>query len=116
MNHELLALIRETGYLSDADLTDQQRFELLTSSFWRKAAALGYNVAALKRKLWIAASRPEEELIRILPDAGIQKAIIRTGKKIPGNASMRRQLPLLWYTKRARRTHPGCHRQQPGES
>lgn len=81
MNHELRSLIRETGYLSDADLTDQQRFELLTSSFWHKVAALGYNVATLKRKLWIAAGRPEEELIRILPDAEIQKAIKRTGRE-----------------------------------
>jgi len=56
MNHELLSLIRESGYLTDADLTDQQRFELLTNSFWRKAAALGYDVAILKRKLWIAAA------------------------------------------------------------
>lgn len=81
MNHELLSLIRETGYLTDADLTDQQRFELLTSSFWWKAASLGYNVATLKRKLWIAAGRPEEELIRILPEAEIQKAIKRTDRE-----------------------------------
>ncbi len=81
MNHEILSLIRETGYLTDADLTDQQRFELLTSSFWRKAADLGYNVATLKRKLWIAAGRREEELIRILPEAEIQKAIKRTGRE-----------------------------------
>lgn len=85
MKHELLSLIRETGYLTDADLTDQQRFELLTRSFWHKAAALGYNVATLKRKLWIAAGRPEEELIRIFPEAEIQKAIKRTGReKDPG--------------------------------
>jgi len=81
MNHELLSLIRETGYLSDADLTDQQRFELLTSSFWLKAAGLGYNVATLKRKLWIAAGRPEEELIRILPEAEIQKSINSIGRE-----------------------------------
>jgi len=81
MNHELLSLIRETGYLSDADLTDQQRFELLTSSFWHKAAALGCNVATLKRKLWVAAGRREEELIRILPDAEIQKTIKHTGRE-----------------------------------
>jgi hypothetical protein len=81
MNHELLAMIRESGYLSDADLTDQQRFELLTSSFWRKAAALGYNVSTLKRKLWVAAGRQEQDLIRILPEAEIQKAIKRTGRE-----------------------------------
>jgi hypothetical protein len=83
MNHELIALIRETGYLTDADLTDQQRFDLLTSSFWHKTADLGYNTAALKRKLWIAAGRPEEELIHILPEAEIQKAIKRTGREDP---------------------------------
>lgn len=81
MNHELLALISETGYLSDADLSSQARYELLTQSFWRKAAALGYNVATLKRKLWIAAGRPEKELIHILPEAEIQKAIRRTGRE-----------------------------------
>jgi len=81
MNHELLALIRETGYLSDADLNAQARYDLLTQSFWRRASALGYNVATLKRNLWIAAGRPEEELIRILPDAKIQKAIKRTGRE-----------------------------------
>jgi hypothetical protein len=83
MNQELFALIRETGYLTDADLNAQARYDLLTCSFWRKAAGLGYNVATLKRKLWIAAGRPEEELIRILPEAEIQKAIKRTGEKDP---------------------------------
>ena len=81
MNHELIALIRETGYLSDADLSSQARYDLLTQSFWRRASALGYNVATLKRKLWIAAGRSEEELIRILPEAEIQKATKRTGRK-----------------------------------
>jgi hypothetical protein len=79
MNHELLALVRETGYLSDADLTAQQRYDLLTTSFWHKAAALGYNVSTLRRRLWRAASRPEEELMHILPEAEIQKTVRRTG-------------------------------------
>jgi len=57
MNHELLALIRETGYLTDADLNAQQRYDLLTASFWRKTAALGYDVTTLKQKLWRAAGR-----------------------------------------------------------
>jgi hypothetical protein len=43
--------------------------------------ALGYNVAALKRKLWIAAGRPEEDLIHILPEAEIEKAIKRSGRE-----------------------------------
>ena len=81
MNHELIALIRETGYLSDADLNAQDRYDLLTQSFWRRASALGYNVPTLKRKLWIAAGRPEEELIQILPEAEIQKAIKRSGQE-----------------------------------
>lgn len=81
MNHELLLLIRETGYLSDADLSSQARYDLLAQSFWRRASALGYNVATLKRKLWIAAGRPEEELIRILPEAEIQKSIKRSGRE-----------------------------------
>lgn len=81
MNHELLQLIRDTGYLSDADLTAQKRYDLLTSSFWRRAAALGYNVAALRRKLWIAAGWPEEDLIRIIPEAEFQKAINHTGRE-----------------------------------
>jgi len=81
MNHELLGLIRSTGYLTDADLTAQARYDLLTRSFWQKAAELGYNVATLKRKLWRAAGRPEEELIRILPEAEIQKAVRATSKE-----------------------------------
>jgi len=82
MNHELLGLIRSTGYLSDADhLTDQQRYDLLTRSFWRRAAALGYNIPLLKRKLWKAAGRPEEALIGMLPEARIQKAVRATSKE-----------------------------------
>ena len=81
MNHELLSLIRETGYLSDADLSAEQRYVLLTTSFWRRAAALGYNTPSLKRKLWIAAGRPEEDLIKILPEAWIQKAARRATKE-----------------------------------
>lgn len=82
MNHELLHLIRETGYLSDAShLTAQARYDLLTRSFWQKATALGYNVANLKRKLWVASGRPEEFLISILPEAQIQKAVRSTEKE-----------------------------------
>lgn len=33
MNHELIALIRETGYLTDSDLTDQQRFRVAFKLF-----------------------------------------------------------------------------------
>lgn len=82
MNHELLGLIRSTGYLSDADhLTDQQRYDLLTSSFWRRAATLGYDITTLKTKLWRVAGRPEESLIAILPEAPIQKAVRRTERE-----------------------------------
>lgn len=81
MNSELLSLIRATGYLSDAPLTDQQRYDLLTPSFWRRARALGYDLPDLRRKLWRAAGRPEEELIRILPEAQVQKAVRRTEKE-----------------------------------
>ncbi len=81
MNHELLQLIRETGYLTDADLSAQARYDLLTRSFWQKAAELGYNIPALKRRLWRAAGRPEEFLISILPDAQIQKAVRATSKE-----------------------------------
>ena len=54
MNHELLSLVRETGYLSDADLSPQARYDLLTPRFWKAASALGYNVSTLRRKLWVA--------------------------------------------------------------
>lgn len=82
MNHELLDLIRSTGYLSDAShLTAQQRYDLLTRSFWQKATTLGYNVTTLKRKLWVAAGRPEEFLISILPEARIQKAVRGTERE-----------------------------------
>lgn len=83
MNHELLALVRETGYLTDADLSAQTRYDLLTPSFWRKASALGYDMPSLRRKLWIAAGKPEEELIKILPDARIRKAVRPSKEKDP---------------------------------
>jgi hypothetical protein len=82
MNHELLALIRETGYLSGSPLlTDQQRFDFLTSNFWRQAKALGYNTVELKRLLWKMSGRPQEALIAALPDAPIQKAVRASGKE-----------------------------------
>jgi hypothetical protein len=81
MNDELLDLIRRTGYLSDANLSAQQRFDLLTRSFWHQAAELGYNLPALKRTLWVAADRPESFLIGLLPEAQIQKAVKATGKE-----------------------------------
>ena len=81
MNSELMQLIREAGYLSDAKLTDQQRYDLLTASFWRRAAAMGYNIPPLRRKLWRAAGRPEEQLIAILPEAEIQKAVRASSKE-----------------------------------
>ena len=31
-----LSLIRQTGYLTDADLTAQARYDLLTRSFWKR--------------------------------------------------------------------------------
>jgi hypothetical protein len=77
MNHELLSLIRETGYLTDADLNAQARYDLLTRSFWQKAAELGYIVATFKRKLWRAAGLPEEEP-RVLGE--------RLRKHLPGGA------------------------------
>ena len=67
MNSELLQLIRETGYLSDATLTDQARYDLLTLPFWRRARALGYDLPDLRRKLWRAAGRPETFLLSQLP-------------------------------------------------
>lgn len=77
MNAELLALIRETGYLTPAPLSAQDRYDLLTKPFWDKAKVLGYDIPALRRKLWRAAGRPEPELISILPEAEIQKAVRR---------------------------------------
>lgn len=82
MNAELLSLIRETGYLSGApNLTDQARFDFLTSDFWRQAKALGYNTIELKRLLWKMSGRPMEALIAALPDAPIQKAVKATAKE-----------------------------------
>jgi hypothetical protein len=82
MNHELVELIRSTGYLSDAGhLSAQNRYDLLTHSFWQKVAALGYNVTTLKRLLWRVAGRPEEALIAILPEAPIQKAVHSTERE-----------------------------------
>lgn len=81
MNAELAQLIRETGYLSGSPLlSDQQRFDFLTSDFWRQARALGYNVVELKRLLWKMSGRPQEALIAALPEAPIQKAV-RAGEK-----------------------------------
>lgn len=81
MNHELLQLIRETGYLTDAALSPQARYDLLTPRFWRTTGALGYNVPTLRRKLWVASGRPEEELIRILPEALVEKAVRASEKE-----------------------------------
>lgn len=81
MNAELLSLIRETGYLSPAALTAQQRYDLLTRAFWDQAAVLGYNIPSLRRKLWVAAGRTEADLISILPEAEIQKAVKRQDKE-----------------------------------
>lgn len=81
MNSELLQIIRETGYLTDADLSPQARYDLLTHRFWEVARELGYNLPALRRKLWVAAGRPEEDLIQILPEARIEKAARKAGKE-----------------------------------
>jgi hypothetical protein len=81
MNHELFSIIRETGYLSGAPLTDQQRFDLLTSDFWQAARKLGYNVVELKRLLWRLSGHSMEELIAALPEAPIQKAVKASGKE-----------------------------------
>ena len=81
MNSELLSLIRATGYLTDAPLTDQQRFDLLTSPFWRRARALGYDLPDLKRKLWRAAGRPETFLLSQLPQSEIEKAVKSKSKE-----------------------------------
>ncbi|NLA39925.1 MAG: hypothetical protein GX874_00675, partial [Smithella sp.] len=81
MNSELLSLIRATGYLTDAPLTDQQRFDLLTSPFWRRARALGYDLPDLKRKLWRAAGRPETFLLSQLPQSEIEKAVRSKSKE-----------------------------------
>lgn len=81
MNQELIELIRSTGYLTDANLADQARYDLLTMAFWRRAESLGYDIPLLKRKLWRAAGRPEEELLRILPEAEIQKAARKSSKE-----------------------------------
>jgi hypothetical protein len=75
MNTELLSLIRTTGYLSDGDLTDQARYDLLTPPFWRRARALGYDLPDLRRKLWRAAGRPESFLLSQLPQSEIEKAV-----------------------------------------
>ncbi len=82
MNAELLQLIRETGYLSGSPLlTDQQRFDFLTSEFWRQARSLGYDIVSLKRLLWKMSGRPHGALIAALPDAPIQKAVKATAKE-----------------------------------
>ena len=105
MNDELLDLIRRTGYLTDAPLTAQQRFDLLTTRFWREAGELGYDVTTLKTKLWRAASRPEEALVAILPEARIQKAVNAGSKeKDPGRESSRPPWP--WHCSSSRVRNP----------
>jgi hypothetical protein len=81
MNSELLSLIRETGYLTDATLTDQQRFDLLTPSFWRRARVLGYDLLDLRRMLWRTAGRPESFLLSQLPLSEIEKAVRSKSKE-----------------------------------
>jgi hypothetical protein len=75
MNHELFQLIRDTGYLSGAPMSNQTRFDLLTGAFWREAADMGYEIVGLKRSLWKMSGRPVEALIAALPDAPIHKAL-----------------------------------------
>jgi len=74
-------LIRETGYLTDADLDANERYELLTPRFWRTVEALGYDSVHLKRILWMLAGRPEEDLIRALPESPIQKAVRQSNER-----------------------------------
>ena len=82
MNHELHQLIRETGYLSDSErLNAQARYDLLTNRFWQRAEALGYSKVHLRRVLWVASGRPEEDLIKILPEAQIEKAAKKAEKE-----------------------------------
>lgn len=91
MNHELLSLIRETGYLTDADLNAQARYDLLTRSFWQKAAELGYSVATFKRKLWRAAGLPEEEprVLRTIAKASTWKSSSARIPTIPISSTTR---------------------------
>jgi hypothetical protein len=82
MNAELHQLIRETGYLSGSPLlTDQARYDFLTTKFWRQARSLGYDIVELKRLLWKMSGRPQEALIATLPEAPIQKAVKATAKE-----------------------------------
>jgi len=83
MNPELLDLIRSTGYLSDAPLSDAQRFDLITAAAWKRAVEMGYDVVELKRILWRLTGHKEHKLIAALPDAPIQKAVKRIKQKDP---------------------------------
>lgn len=83
MNPELLDLIRSTGYLSDAPLSDNQRFEMITAAAWKRAVDMGYDVVELKRILWRLTGHKEHKLIAALPDSPIQKAVKRIKQKDP---------------------------------
>jgi hypothetical protein len=83
MNYELLDLIRSTGYLSDAPLSDAQRFDLITAAAWKRAVEMGYDVVELKRILWRLTGHKEHKLIAALPDAPIQKAVKRIKQQDP---------------------------------
>lgn len=74
-NYELLQLIRETGYFSDAELSTEQRYNLLTNAFWRNVARRGYDVPALRSLLWRMAGRSEGELLGRLPPSHVEKAV-----------------------------------------
>ncbi|MCX8207699.1 MAG: hypothetical protein N3G75_07705 [Methanothrix sp.] len=84
MNYELLHLIRESGYLTDADLNANERYALLTHRFWKAVEALGYDTVRLKRTLWMYAGRPEEDLVRALPESPIQKAVRQISSQSTG--------------------------------
>jgi len=74
MNEQLLDLIRQSGYLTDANLADQVRYDLLTHSFWLKVADLGYDLPTLRRTLWRLSGHPEHELRSALSSSPISKA------------------------------------------
>jgi hypothetical protein len=58
----IIPIIRDTGCLADANLTAQQRYDLLDLEFWRRAQRGGYDLCVLSTLLKEAAVKPEDEL------------------------------------------------------
>jgi hypothetical protein len=77
---DLVQLLQQSGFFSDADLADEARYDLITPATWRKIGALGYDVGKLKSIVWRFTSKPEA-LKSYLQQTDIRKSISKPTSK-----------------------------------